>query len=71
MVINTAMALVIVAICLAVIATASTPDAQAQRSTVTVKHVPIISPGDVTESLSPQENIMDRKQYELLLRIYG
>ena len=52
MVINTAMALVIAAICLAVIATASTADAQAQRRTVTVKHAPIVSPGDVSETWS-------------------
>ena len=65
MAINTAMAFVIVAICLAGVATAQT---QAQRRTVTVKHDSIVSPGDVSESWSPQQNIIASKQYEQLLR---
>jgi hypothetical protein len=68
MVSNTVMALLMVAICLAAFATASTADAQAQRRSVTVKHAPIVSPGDVSESWSPQQNIIASKQYEQLLR---
>jgi hypothetical protein len=68
MAINTAMTFLIAAICLAGIATASTAHAQAQRRTVTVKHAPIVSPGDVSESWSPQQNINASKQYEQLLR---
>ena len=67
MVINTAMTLAMAAICLAV-ATVSTAHAQAHRRTVTVKHAPIVSPGDVSESWSPQQNIIESKQYERLLR---
>ena len=68
MAIHTAMAFVMVAICLAGVATASTAHAQAQRRTVTVKHAPIVSPGDVSESWSSQQNIIASKQYEQLLR---
>ena len=68
MAINTAMAFVIMAIYLAGVATASTAHAQAQRRTVTVKHAPIVSPADVSESWSPQQNIIASKQYEQLLR---
>ena len=68
MAINTAMAFLIVAICLTGVAVASTAHAQAQRRTVTVKHAPIVSPGDVSESWSPQQNIIASKQYEQLLR---
>ena len=41
MAMNTAIAFVIVAICLAGVGTASTAHVQAQRRTVTVKHAPI------------------------------
>jgi hypothetical protein len=70
MMINTA-TLGMEAICVAAIAMASTAYAQAQRRTATVKHAPIVSPGDVSESWSPRQNIIDRKQYEQLLPIYG
>jgi hypothetical protein len=62
------MAFVIVASCLVGVATASTAYAEARRRTATVKHAPIVSPGDVSESWSPQQNIIASKQYEQLLR---
>jgi hypothetical protein len=60
MVINTAMTLATAAISLVGIATALTTDAQAKRRTVTVKHAPIVSPSDVSESWSPQNLDADR-----------
>ena len=69
MVINTATTLAMVAVCLAAIAIPTSADAQAQqRRTVTVKHPPITSPGDVSESWSAQQNIKESEQYERLLR---
>jgi hypothetical protein len=68
MVINTAMTLAMAAICLAAIVTASSAHAQAQRRTVTVKHAPIVSSGDVSETWSAQQNIIESKRYEQLLR---
>jgi hypothetical protein len=68
MVINTATTLAMAAVCLAAIATVPASHAATQRHTVTVKHAPIVSPGDVSESWSPQQNIIESKQYEQLLR---
>ena len=67
MVINTATTLAMAVVCLAAIATPA-GQAAAQRHTVTVKHPPITSPGDVSESSSPQQNVIESKQYEQLLR---
>jgi hypothetical protein len=39
-------------------------NAQAPRRTVTVTHAPIVSPGDVSESWSARQNVIDSKQYE-------
>lgn len=66
MVIKTATAFAIAAACLA--ATVPASYAATQRHTVTVKHAPIVSPGDVSESWSPQQNVIESKQYENLLR---
>ena len=69
MIINTATTLAMVAVCLAAIAIPTSADAQAQqRRTVTVKHAPITSPGDVSESWSAQQNVKESEQYERLLR---
>ena len=68
MVINTAVALAMAAVCLAAIAAAPAAYAQAQRHTVTVKHAPIANPGDVSDSRSAQQNVIESKQYEQLLR---
>ena len=69
MVINTATTLAMVAVCLAATAIPTSADAQAQqRRTLTVKHAPITSPGDVSESWSSQQNIKESEQYERLLR---
>ena len=68
MVINTAVTFATAAVCLAAIAAAPAAHAQAQRHTVTVKHAPVVSPGDVSESWSAQQNVRESKQYEQLLR---
>jgi len=68
MVINTATALAMVVVCLAItIAPAAHAQTQ-QRRTVTVKHPPITSPGDVSDSWSARQNVIESKQYERLLR---
>ena len=68
MVINTAVAFAMAAVCLAGIAAAPAARAQAQRHTVTVKHAPIGNPVDVSEPRSAQQNVLKSKQYEQLLR---
>jgi hypothetical protein len=68
MVITSRKGLAIAAVCLLTIATVPASDATAQGQTVTVKHAPITSPGDVSGSSSPQQNVIESKQYELLLR---
>ena len=68
MVVSTATTLVMAAVCLAAIATIPAGHAATQRHTVTVKHAPIVSPGDVSESWSPRQNVIESKQYEQLLR---
>jgi len=68
MVIKTATALAMAMLCLTAVATVPASHAATQRHTVTVKHAPIVSPGDVSESWSPQQNIIESKQYEQLLR---
>jgi hypothetical protein len=67
MAIKTAVTLITAAACLAAVAAASPAHAQAQRHTVTVKHAPIANPGDVSESWSAQQNVLESKQYEQLL----
>jgi len=68
MVINTAVTFATAAVCLAAIAAAPAAYAQAQPQTVTVKHAPIANPGVASESRSAQQNVLESKQYELLLR---
>jgi|SRR5262249_27758694 len=68
MILNSAMTLLVAAACLAIMVAIPAARAQAQRQTVAVKHAPISSPGDVSESWSPQQNIIESKQYEHLLR---
>lgn len=68
MVIKAAISLAMAVVCLAAIATVPAGHAATQRHTVTVKHPPITSPGDVSESWSPQQNVIESKRYEHLLR---
>jgi hypothetical protein len=68
MVISTAKTLAMAAVCLAAITTIPAGHAATQRQTVTVKHAPITSPGDVSGSRSAQQNVIESKQYEQLLR---
>ena len=68
MVVKTATALAMAAVCLAAIATVPASHAATQRHTVTVKHAPITSPGDVSEPRSAQQNVIESNQYEQLLR---
>lgn len=69
MVITKATTLAMVAVCLAAMTIAPTAHAQVQqRRTVTVKHAPITSPGDTSESWSSRQNVIESKQYEQLLR---
>jgi hypothetical protein len=67
MIINTAVSLVLVA-CLATIATAPPAYAQTAPRTVVVKHPPVVNQGDVSGSRSAQQNVIESKQYERLLR---
>ena len=65
---NTAITLAMVAACLAAIAITPAAQAQAQRRSVTVKHAPVVNPGDVSASWSARENVIESKQYERLLQ---
>jgi hypothetical protein len=56
------------AVCLVAIATVPVSHAEAQRRTITVKHAPVTSPGDVSGSWSARQNVMDSKRYEQQLR---
>jgi hypothetical protein len=66
MMITKGIAFAVAVACLASIATAPSADAQTARRTVTVKYPPIANPGDA--SWSPQQNIIDSKRYEQMLR---
>jgi hypothetical protein len=66
MIIKTAMSLACAAACLVTVAT--TPAAEAARQSIVVKHPPIVSPGDVTESWDARQNVVESKQYERLLK---
>jgi len=68
MVVNVATTLAMAVACLAAIAAGPPAHAQAQRHTVTVKHAPVANPGDAPEAWSPQQNVIESKQYEQLLR---
>lgn len=68
MAMNPAVTLATAAVCLAAIVVSPAAHAQAQRHTVTVKHAPIANSGDVPESWSPQQNVIESKQYEQALR---
>ena len=61
------MAYAVAAACLVSIAIPST-HAQTARRTVTVKHPPVANPGDTSATWSPQQNILDSKRYEQMLR---
>ena len=67
MIINTALTLALAAALLAPIAMTRAAHAQAVRPTVTVKHRPIVSPGDVSGSWDARQNVIDSKRYEKLL----
>jgi hypothetical protein len=67
MIINTALTLALAAALLAPIAMTGAAYAQAARPTVTVKHRPIVSPGDVSGSWDARQNVIDSKAYERLL----
>ena len=60
------MALAVAVACLASSATTPSAHAQTARRTVTVKHPPISNPGDT--SWSAQQNMIDSKRYEQMLR---
>lgn len=67
MAMNAATTLAMAAVCLAAIATTSVAYAQTTRPTVVVKHRPIVSQGDVSESWDARQNVIDGKRYEQLL----
>lgn len=67
MIINNMVRLAIAAACLATIATAPQAPAQTAARTVVVKHPPVVSQGDVSESWSARQNVIESKQYERLL----
>jgi hypothetical protein len=68
MTMNAPVTLATAAVCLAAIATTSVAYAQTTRSRVVVKHPPIVSQGDVSDSRSPRQNVIESKQYEQALR---
>jgi hypothetical protein len=65
MIMNTALTLAIGVALLATTVTGSTVHAQQVR--IVVKHRPIVSLGDVSESWDPRQNVIDSKRYEQLL----
>ena len=67
MIINTAVTLAVAAAVLAAIAMTTAAHAQAVRPTVTVKHRPMVGPGDVSTSWDARQNVIDSKAYERLL----
>jgi hypothetical protein len=67
MIMNAALILAVAAAILAPIAMTTAAHAQAVRPTVTVKHRPIVSRGDVSGSWDARQNVIDSKRYEQLL----
>jgi hypothetical protein len=67
MTMNAAVTLATAAVWLAAIATTSVAYAQTMRPTVVVKHRPIVSQRDVSESWDARQNVIDSKRYEHLL----
>jgi hypothetical protein len=55
------------AACLATIAITPATHAEAARRSVVVKHPPIVNKGDVSESWSARQNVIESKRYERLL----
>ena len=68
MTMNAAVTLATAAVCLAAIATTSVAYAQTTRPRVVVKHPPIVSQGDLSDSWSARQNVIESKQYEQALR---
>lgn len=68
MIMKAAVTLATATVCLATIATNSIAYAQTTRSTVLVRHPPIVSQGDVSDSRSARQNVIESKQYEQALR---
>jgi len=68
MILNSAMTLLVAAACLAMMVAISAGSAEAARQTVFVKHPPIVSAGDVSETWDARQNVIDSKRYEQLLR---
>ena len=68
MTMNAAVTLATAAVWLAAIVTTSVAYAQTMRPTVVVKHPPIVSQGDVSDSRSARQNVIESKQYEQALR---
>jgi hypothetical protein len=65
MIINSVLTLAVAVAVLATVAIAST--VYAQQARIVVKHRPIVSQGDVSESWDPRQNVIDSKRYEQLL----
>ena len=68
MIMNAAVTLATAVVCLATIAITPAARAQTTPRTVVVKHRPIVSQGDVSESWDARQNVIDSKRYEQLLR---
>ena len=68
MILNSAMTLLVAAACLAAMAAIPAGSAEAARRTVVVKHPPIVSAGDLSETWDARQNVIDSKRYEELLR---
>jgi hypothetical protein len=68
MMMNAAVTLATAAVCLATIGITPATRAQTAPRTVVVKHRPIVSQGDVSESWDARQNVIDSKRYEQLLR---
>ena len=64
MIMNAAVILAAEAVCLATIAIIPAVRAQTAPRTVVVKHRPIVSPRDVSESWDARQNVIDGKRYE-------
>jgi hypothetical protein len=68
MTMKAAVILAMTAACLATIAGGPTVHAEPARRTITVKHPPVVNPGDISASWSARQNAVESKQYERLLK---
>jgi hypothetical protein len=62
MIMKAAVILAMTAACLATIAGGPTVHAEPAQRTITVKHPPVVNPGDISASWSARQNAVESKQ---------